>query len=370
MRAAFVEVDLRRIALNLAHLSTFVPDASMMAVVKANAYGHGAVAVAQAALQAGAEWLGVATLDEAEELRHAGILAPILILGHVRPEEYEQCARRGISATVSEPAQADLAQRGAARAGRVLGLHLKIDTGMGRIGGKPADVVELAAQVAASEQLRLEGVFSHFASAGQDEEFTRKQVALFTQSLQKLERRELLPTWRHIQNSAGILRGPVPGANLVRAGIAMYGLNPDGVSAPPKGLLPALSLHARVTYVKRVPRGTPIGYGGTFVADRDTQIATLGVGYADGYRRGLSGRARVLLGGMHWKVAGRVSMDQTTVAVDADFPVAAGDEAVLIGRQGDREVSAEELARMLGTINYEVVSGLAARLPRIYRPRS
>jgi alanine racemase len=370
MRPAFVEVDLRRIALNLTHLHSFVPQSAIMAIVKANAYGHGAVQVSQAALQAGAEWLGVATLDEAEELRHAGILAPILILGHVRPEEYEQCSRRGVSVTISDPEQASLAERGAGRGGRALGVHLKIDTGMGRIGGRSADVVDLAEQVARSEHLRLEGVFSHYASAGQDEEFTRKQTSLFTTALQKLERRQVLPPWRHIQNSAGILLGPVPGANMVRAGIAMYGLNPDGVNPPPPGLAPALSLHARVTFAKRVPRGTPIGYGGTFVTDRETQIATLGVGYADGYRRGLSGRARVLLGGMHWRVAGRISMDQTMVAVDADFPVSAGDEAVLLGRQGDREVSAEELARMLGTINYEVVSGLAARLPRVYRPRS
>lgn len=180
----------------------------------------------------------------------------------------------------------------------------------------------------------------------------------------------MLPPWRHIQNSAGVLEGPVPGVNLVRTGIAMYGLNPDGINPPPPGLQPALSLHARVTFVKRVPRGTPIGYSGTFVADREMQIATLGVGYADGYRRGLSGRAHVLIGGMHWRVAGRISMDQTTVSIDPDFPVTAGDEAVLIGRQGDREVSAEELARVLGTINYEIVSGLAARLPRIYKPRS
>ncbi len=370
MRAAFIEVDLRRIALNLAHLAEHVPGTSVMAVVKANAYGHGAVPVSQAALQAGAEWLGVATLDEAEELRHAGIVAPVLVLGHVRPEEYEQCARRGVSATVSEPEQVAEAERGAARGGRPLGIHLKLDTGMGRIGARPADAVALAGQVARSEHLRLEGVFSHFAAAGQDEAFTKKQVVQFTTALQKLERQELLPAWRHIQNSAGILLGPIPGVNLVRAGIAMYGLHPDGTSPPPPGLSPALSLHARVTFVKRVPRGTPIGYGGTYVTERETQIATLGVGYADGYRRGLSGRSRVLLGGMHWRLAGRISMDQTTVAVDSDFPVTAGDEAVLIGRQGDREVGAEELARVLGTISYEIVSGLSIRLPRIYRPRS
>ncbi|MDA8346902.1 MAG: alanine racemase [Thermaerobacter sp.] len=370
MRAAFIEIDLRRIALNLANLAGHVPGASVMAVVKANAYGHGAVPVSQAALQAGAEWLGVATIDEAEELRHAGILAPILTLGHVRPEEYELCARRAISTTISEPEQVAMAERGAMRGGRPVGVHLKLDTGMGRIGARPSDAVALAQQVARSEHLRLEGVFSHFASAGQDDGFTRKQTAQFTTALQKLERQELLPPWRHIQNSAGILLGPIPGVNLVRAGIAMYGLHPDGVSPPPTGLAPALSLHARVTFVKRVPRGTPIGYGGTFVTEREMQIATLGVGYADGYRRGLSGRARVLLGGMHWRVAGRVSMDQTTIAVDSDFPVAAGDEAVLIGRQGDREVSAEELARVLGTINYEIVTGLSTRLPRVYRPRN
>jgi len=371
MRSAFLEVDLRRLALNVEFLQRAAGDLKLMAVVKGNAYGHGAVPVAQVALQAGAQWLGVATQMEAEEIRHAGIVAPLLILGHLRPDEYETCARHNVSVTVSEPVAIDQAGHIAARAGRTLGVQLKLDTGMGRIGAKPQDAVDLARRIAANEHLRFEGVFSHLSSAGQDDAFTQRQLSLFQTALQRLEKASLLPPWRHILNSAGTLGGyNAPGTNLVRTGIAMYGLNPDGISAPPRGLQPVMSLHAHVNFVKRVPKGTPVGYGQTFVTEREMQIATLGIGYADGYRRNFSGRARVLIGGMHWRVAGRISMDQTTVAVDTDFPVAVGDEAVLIGRQKDREVTAEELAGLIGTINYEIVTGMNTRLPRVYRPRS
>ena len=371
MRSAFIEVDLRRLAMNVELLSRAAGERKLMAVVKANAYGHGAVPVAQVALQAGAQWLGVATQMEAEEIRHAGIVAPMLILGHLRPDEYETCARHNVSVTVSDPIAIEQASRIAARAGKTLGVHLKLDTGMGRIGGRPQDAVELARRIAASDHLRFEGVFSHLSSAGQDDAFTQRQIGLFQAALGRLEKASLLPPWRHILNSAGTLgQYDAAGTNLVRTGIAMYGLNPDGTSPPPRGLQPVMSLHAHVNFVKRVPKGTPVGYGQTYVADRDIQIATLGIGYADGYRRNFSGRARVLIGGMHWRVAGRISMDQTTVAVDSDFPVSVGDEAVLMGRQKDREVTAEELAGLIGTINYEIVTGMSPRLPRVYRPRS
>jgi len=371
MRSAFIEVDLRRLALNVELLCRAAGDKNLMAVVKANAYGHGAIPAAQVALQAGAQWLGVATQSEAEEIRHAGIVAPVLILGHLRPDEYETCARHNVSVTVSDPVAVDHASHAAARAGRALGVHLKLDTGMGRIGARPQDALELARRIAASEHLRFEGAFSHLSSAGQDEAFTRRQIDLFQAALTRLEKASLLPPWRHILNSAGTLANlEAHATNLVRTGIAMYGLNPDGVGPAPKGLQPVMSLHAHVNFVKRVPKGTAVGYGQTYVADREVQIATLGIGYADGYRRGFSGRARVLIGGMHWRVAGRVSMDQTTVAVDSDFPVSVGDEAVLMGRQQDREVTAEELAGLVGTINYEVVTGMSPRLPRVYRPRS
>lgn len=254
------------------------------------------------------------------------------------------------------------------RGGKVLGLQLKVDTGMGRIGAEPSEALGLCKMIAAHPNLRLEGVFSHLSSV-EDEEYTQSQLRAFQAVLRALEKGKIQVPWRHIQNSAGILVLDPPQTNLVRAGIAMYGLNPDGVSPPADGLLAALSLHARVAQVRRVPRGMSIGYGRTYVADREVQIATLGIGYADGYRRGLSSRGQVLIGGLPWRVAGRISMDQTMVALDADFPVAVGDEAILIGRQGEHEIGAEELARQLGTISYEIVSGLSLRLPRIYRPR-
>lgn len=369
MRGAWIEVDLRRIARNVQHLIARSNGRSMMAVVKANAYGHGALPVAQAAMQAGAQCFGVATVTEAEELRHGGILAPILVLSLIRPEELETCLRLNIAVTLADEAALAHAARAAMRAGRTLAVHLKVDTGMGRIGCTPREAAGLAEMIARHPSLRLDGVFSHFAAADSDPDYTQEQMETFGAVLSGLRRRKIEVPWRHIQNSAGILGWNPPDVNLVRAGIAIYGLNPDGVSPPPEGLEPALSVHARVAQVKRVTRGTTVGYGRSFTADRELQIATLGVGYADGYRRGLSNRAQVLIGGLSWKVAGRISMDQTTVAVDPDFPVSAGDEAVLIGRQGERRIGAEEVARQLGTISYEILTGLAPRLPRIYRPK-
>lgn len=369
MRGAWVEVDLRRIASNVQRLVERANGRALMAVVKANAYGHGAVPVAQAAMQAGAQCFGVATVSEAEELRVAGILAPVLVLSLVRPEELDTCIRLNLGVTVADEGGISHATRAAMRAGRPMGMQLKVDTGMGRIGASPHDAAGLAEMISGQPSLRLEGVFTHLSSADQDEEYTKRQVREFSAVLRAIRESHIEVPWRHLQNSAGIFGLDPPEANLVRAGIAMYGLHPDGVSAPPEGFQAALSLHARVTQVKHVPKGTSIGYGRSYVADRTVQIATIGVGYADGYRRSLSNRGRVLIGGMPWRVAGRVSMDQLCVVLDADFPVSTGDEAILIGRQGEHEIGAEELARQIGTISYEIVTGLGQRLPRVYRPR-
>ncbi len=368
MRGAYLEIDLRRIAENVALLQERCGDSSLMAVVKANGQGHGAVPVAQVALRAGARWLGVATVSEAEELRSAGIKAPIHVLGLAAPEEYEAAALQHISVTVSTPQDVDAANRAAACAGKTLPVHLKVDTGLGRIGVAAEAVEPLARRIASSSDLEFEGVFTHLAAAGEDELFTDQQIARFTVALRTLENDGLLPPWRHILNSAGILtRGSVPGTNLVRSGMALYGFNPDGLSRPYPGFQAALSLHARVNLVKHVPPGTPIGYSCTYVTEREMQIVSLCLGYADGYPRGLSGRGLVLIGGVPWRVAGLVSMDQMTVAVDPDFPVVIGEDAVLIGRQGDVEIRAEELARPLDTIVHEIVVGLSTRLPRVYR---
>jgi len=368
MRGARVEVDLRAIADNVAVLAKRAgSNSALLAVVKANAYGHGAIEVAQAALEAGAQWLAVATLSEGEAVRHAGILAPMLVLGHVRPDEYASAAHHNISVAVSNAQAVADAERAAAEEGRTLNVQLKLDTGMGRIGARPEDAPEVARAIASAPHLRFEGMYTHLSSADSDPAYTERQIARYTGTMEQLQRAGLLPPWRHILNSAGILTvGHVPGTNMVRGGIAMYGLNPDGVSAPPPGLKPALSLHAAITFVKRVPQGTPIGYGQTYLTDRVQQIATLGLGYADGYSRSLSNRGRVLVGGQSWPLIGRVSMDQITVGIDPDFPVQIGDDAVLLGRQGDEEITAEEIARLLGTINYEVVTGLSPRLPRTY----
>ena len=368
LRGAYVVVDLARIGDNVDRLIALARGEEVMAVVKADAYGHGAVAVAQKALGRGASWLGVATLSEAAALRQAGITAPTLVLGLLAPDEYAEAARLGVSVTISDGTDIRAARRGARAAHTTLSVHLKADTGLGRIGAPPAAVPELA-RLARGARLRLEGVFSHLAD-GRDAEYSTLQIRAFTCVLRALRDTGLLPPWRHLLDSEGLLSGHrVPGANLVRSGILIYGFNPDGCGPRLRGFDTALSLHARINLVKTVPRGTPVGYGRTYVADREVQIASLGVGYADGYRRCFSNRAQVLIDGRAWPLAGLVSMDQVCVAVDTGIPVSIGDEAVLIGHQGGCEVPAEELAALAGTLADDITAGLSPRLPRRYRDR-
>jgi alanine racemase len=368
-RPTWVEVDLDRIRHNVATLRAAIgPDCRLMAVVKAGAYGHGAGPVARAALEAGATALGVALVEEGVELRRAGIAAPILVLGWTPPERAAEVVAAGLEQTVVDVDEARAFAAAARAAGRRVRLHAKVDTGMGRLGWPcraPEDVEPAAAAIALVAGLRgveLAGVFTHFADAdGWDLAATREQLGWFHTLLDALRARGVEPALRHCANTAAMLRLPEARLDLCRAGIGVYGYLPSRF-VPDPGLLPALSWYTRVAQVRELRAGEAVGYGGTYRARTRERVATLPVGYADGFPRSLSNRGFVWIKGVRAPVRGRVCMDQTVVGVDGCGQVQPGDIAVLLGEGW----GADRFAELLGTIAYEVLCGIGARVPRVY----
>jgi alanine racemase len=342
------------------------PDRRVLAVVKADAYGHGAVRAARAALAAGAAKLGVATPGEVRSLRAAGIDAPVLLLSEVAPDRAAEMTRLGCSLTVYTLAYAEALEREAQHAGRRIAVHLKVDTGMGRIGISPADALPFVARLRDFQHLVLEGIMSHPSEAErQDSPVTAGQIATFLAVCGAVETIAGSVRWRHIANSALVLLGD-PAGNLVRPGIMLYGSAPAPGLPGAGDLRPVMCLATAVAFLKRVPAGTPLSYGGTFTTRRESLIATLPVGYADGYRRAFSNRARVLVRGRSAPVVGTVCMDLCLVDVTGIPGVAVGDEVVLLGGQGGERITAEELAAHAGTISYEIYCGIGPRVPRVY----
>lgn len=338
-----------------------------MAVVKAEAYGHGAVATAKAALQAGATRLGVSLPEEGIALRKAGIEVPVLIFSPLLEDQAEPVCAFNLTPTITGPAAARALAREAGRRNQKIRVHIKVDTGMGRIGVFPGEVLSLVREVSTLPHLEIEGIYSHFATAdGEDLAYARRQLAVFRQVIDGLRRHGWEIPLKHIANSGAIMNLPESYFNLVRAGIILYGLYPsDQVPRGRLPLRPALTLKARVTQVKRVPPGTGISYGQIYHTPKETTIITLPIGYADGWTRLLTGKARVLLKGKSFPLVGRICMDQCMADV-GDTPVEVGEEVVLIGRQEEEEITVDEVAALLGTINYEIVCMLSDRVPRIY----
>jgi alanine racemase len=359
-RPTWAEVDLAQIAENLRRVRRRAGRSKVMFVVKANAYGHGAAQCALAAQRTKtADWLGVSSVEEGVSLRAAGVRLPVLVLGSLYPfESFLAAAEYGLTPTVASLESARRLVAAAERVGRPLGCHLKIDTGMGRIGVGAAAASSVADFLAAQRTVRLEGIYTHLARAESSASFTRAQLVRFQQALRglKIPKGALL----HAANSAAAVGYPAARLDLVRPGGAAYGLIP--------GFSPVLSLKSKIVYVKTLGKGATVGYGSTFRARRATRVATVPVGYADGYSRGLSNRGRVLIDGAPCPVIGRVSMDMITVDVSSRPAARVGDDAVLIGRQGRAEVTAEDLAKTLGTISYEITCAVAARVPRVYLP--
>lgn len=368
-RWAWVEVDLDAVARNVVALRAAAAPADVWAVVKADAYGHGAVEVARAALDAGAAGLGVALVGEAIELRRAGIDAPLLVLSEQPPESAADFVAHGITPTVATTTGIDAIASAARAAGATgVAVHLKVDSGMHRVGAHPDDVAELAEHIAGTGCLHLAGLFTHLAVADEpDRPDTAAQLDRFDAVRARLAPVDLV----HAANSAAALAHPNARHSFVRAGIAVYGISPGpGVDDVAAVLRPALSLKARVSFVKRLAAGERVSYGLRYALPADATIATVPLGYADGVRRNLSGLdVPVLIGGRRHPIVGTVTMDQ--ILVDCgDAEVAAGDEVVLIGEQGGDRIRVEDWARPLGTIGYEITCGLSARLPRRYLRRA
>ena len=368
-RAAWAEVDLGAIARNVRALKALTPQGTrFMAVVKADGYGHGALEVALSALSAGADRLGVATLDEAIALREAGITAPLHILAEVPPEGSALVLEHGIIPTVASREAALALSRAAMLAQREAVCHLKIDTGMNRIGVRAEDAAALASRIGDLPGISIEGAFTHFATADApgDWEFDR-QVTRFTSALETMRTEGVRPPVVHAANSAATIMHPETHHDMVRCGIALYGLPPSKAASGMVRLDPAMSIKARVSFVKRIGLGEGVSYGFTWHAGGPTTIATLPLGYADGIHRVLSNKMSVLIGGRRCVQVGRVCMDQIMVEVPQGLDVQVGDEAVIVGRQGSEIISMDDVAELAGTINYEMACGFALRLERVHR---
>ena len=354
MRPTTAQIDLGAIGDNVKALGELVAPAQLCAVVKADAYGHGDVPVAEAALDSGATWLAVALVEEGARLRDAGIDAPILVLSEPLPSDADELVRWGLTPTAY---RLEFLEALAAATSSPIDVHLKIDTGMHRVGAAPERLAELVTGVRAP--LRLGAVYTHFPVADEDSDYTTDQIERFRRAVAGLD----VPL--HLANTAGAVLFPKARADMVRVGLGMYGLHPCPATREVVTLRPAMRLVSRVSFVQRLAAGERPSYGRRRPLPVESTVATVPIGYADGVRRGLSRGGEVLIGGKRRPLAGTVTMDQLVVDVGVDT-VAVGDEVVLLGRQGDEEIAAEEWANDLDTITYEVVCGIGSRVPRRY----
>lgn len=363
MYSTWTEINTKALQDNIAILRQ-ASGVEVMAVVKANAYGHGAIACALAALQGGATFLGVARIEEALELRHVYIQAPVLLLGYTPIQRFEEAISANLSVTVWSPEQVQAAAAAARQAGKPGRVHIKVDTGMSRLGLAPAEAAHLARRVSSEPDLILEGIFTHFARADEPGQASvDEQEGQFAWVIDALQAEGLRPPFVHAANSAAIITRASAQFNLVRAGIAMYGMRPSSQVPLPGGFQPVLAWKSVISQVKDLPPGTGISYGHAYVTTEAERIGTIPVGYADGLRR-VSGNV-VLIGGQRAPVVGRVCMDQIMVSLRGVPAAAVMDEVVMIGRQGDDEIRAEEVGERWGTINYEVTCDIGPRVPRI-----
>ncbi|MBI3606787.1 MAG: alanine racemase [Nitrospirae bacterium] len=378
LRPTTAAIDLAALRHNLFQVRRLAGSRDVIAVVKADAYGHGAVAISRALTAEGVTRFGVALVEEARALREAGIRGELLVLGGFTADQASEMIDLGLTATVFHLAHAAALSEAARRAGRVVPVHAKIDTGMGRLGFQVDEAPEAIANLARLAGLRLDGVMTHFADADlADPAFAREQMARFDRVIAVLAARGIAVGLRHAANSAAVMavsRDGVAGLeaalyDAVRPGIMLYGCRPGPSVGPAVDLRPVLSLTTRIGLLKRVPSGTPISYGRTFVTRRPSLIAILPIGYADGYPRALSNVGAVVVRGRRAPVTGRVCMDLTMADV-TDVPgVSEGDDVAVIGTQGDTSISAEDAAAAAGTIAYELLCGIGPRVPRRYLDR-
>jgi alanine racemase len=364
-RPTLAAIDLKALSHNYAEVTRRAGDRKVLAVVKAQAYGHCALPVARKLVELGCSMLGVATVEEGRGLRDAGITAPIVIMGPVFPEQAGAIAGAKLTPVVYTLPVARALSAAAAGTGGTLTVHVKVDTGMGRIGVTPEEGASFIATINRLPGIVVEGLMTHFADADlRDKKFAAAQMDRFESLLHALEAGGISIPLRHAANSAAVLEYGRALLTMVRPGLMLYGYNPleSGVAAD---LRPVLSLFTRIAFLKKVPAGVPISYGRTYVTNRESLIATIPIGYADGYSRSLSNKGEALVRGKRVPVAGRVCMDMTMLDVTDVPDVAAGDEVVLIGSSGSERITADDIAAKTGTIAYEVLCGISGRVPRI-----
>jgi alanine racemase len=363
-RPTWAEVNLVNIAYNIRQIKKCLASSiKIMACVKADAYGHGLVPVAKKLISCGVQYLGVASIDEGIKLRQAGIRLPILTLGLALKKDITPLFRYRLTTTVCDEDFSRQLNRIACLYNKAVDVHIKVDTGMGRIGVLHQDAEKLIRNIYKLKFINIEGIFTHFPLADLDTNFTNYQIDVFNRLLRKLKKKGVHIPLAHAANSMGIIAYKKSHFNMVRPGLALYGLYPKpGLKIK---LKPALSLKTKVVYSKRVPSGYGISYGHKYITKKAANIITLPIGYGDGYPRNLSNKGPVLIRGKRFKISGRVCMDQIMVDV-GNLPVKTGEEVVLIGTQGQNKITAEELASLAATIPYEIVCGLGSRIPRVY----
>ncbi|MBI4115302.1 MAG: alanine racemase [Candidatus Omnitrophica bacterium] len=367
----WIEVNLDRILRNLERIRVKAGAFTrVMAVVKANAYGHGLVPVSRA-LEGKVDFLGIGSLKEASHLREQGIKSPLFLFGRLLPEEAPIALQMGLTLTVSSLEEAKVLSEAGSRSSKKVPIHVKVDTGMGRLGIPYESALSEIEKIAVLPWLQLEGIYTHFPTAECfPDDFTRKQLSDFEGVIQDLRRKGISFAFRHAANSAGILRFKSPHLNMVRPGISLYGIYPDSSFEPEIDLEPALCLKSRIVFLKRLSPGDSVGYGRTFIASKPTLIAVLPTGYGHGYPFVLSSKSEILYRGKRCKVAGRVCMDSMMIELEPDTEARIGDEVVLLGPDEKDRIRAEELANLAQTIPYEIVTRLDGGLPRLYRSDS
>ncbi|MCJ7715992.1 MAG: alanine racemase, partial [Anaerolineales bacterium] len=362
--STWVDVDLNALQNNIKIIQQ-TTQTPIMAVVKANAYGHGFIPVTLAAVKAGVKWFGVARARMALKMRAEGIECKILVLGYIPPERIEEMIQIDVSLTIWTADHLKQVQQAASRTNRPANVHLLVDTGMGRLGCMPEETLSLASAASAAQNVHLEGLFSHLAKADDlKAETTTNQEEKFNQIIQDLRQQDLLPEIIHMANSAGSLAHPKTHFNLIRPGIAMYGLSPSPEVSLPEGIQPVLSWKSVLASIKVLPANHGVSYGHKYITTKNELIGVIPLGYADGYRR-IPGN-EVLINGKKAPVIGRVCMDQCMVQLEGIPNPQVGDEVVLIGKQGDGEITADQIAHTWNTINYEVTCGIGSRVPRVY----
>lgn len=367
-RPTFAEIDLGAMRHNVRRIRQLIGrDIKMLGVVKADAYGHGMKEVSMVLAEEGVEYLGVASLDEARELRQSGVKNKILALGSILPEEAEGVLRFNVIQTVSDLRIArTLSKLGEARKKNIK-VHIKIDTGMGRLGFWHEEAIGFIKKIASMNRIIIDGIFTHFPSAEDDKIFTLSQIKIFNAFIKDLHTHKIDIPVKHASNSMALIDFKEAHMNMVRPGLIMYGLHPRGGLFGRLDIRPVLKLKTKIVHVKLVPKGRSVSYGRAYIANEDTKIATIPVGYGDGYHRYLSNRADVLIRGKRAPIVGKICMDMTMVYVGHIKDVRVGDEVVLIGRQGKDAIRVEELAGLIYTIPYEIVCGIGRRVPRIYK---